>query len=167
MIPILASERDRPEIEILLDQAFGEDRHNRTTYRLRELRSRVDSLSFVIRRDNGHLCGTIEFWPIALCAPDENCIEALLLGPIAVAESCQGQGVGKALMRQGIAAAERAGHSIIILVGDLSYYCRFGFDNKLTQGWSLPGDVDQARVLVRRRNGCIKLPVIAELKRGE
>jgi predicted N-acetyltransferase YhbS len=166
MIPIPTLARDRPEIETLLDQAFGGDRQGRTTYRLRERNTRIDSLGFVIRQDDGHLCGSIEFWPIKLQASKGVVTEAILLGPIAVAESCQGQGAGKALIRQGIAAAERAGHSVIILVGDLSYYYRFGFGNKMTQGWSLPGPVDQARVLVRCANAETALPIVAEIISG-
>jgi predicted N-acetyltransferase YhbS len=141
---------DRPEIEALLDAAFGADRQLKTTYRLRENNARADDLSRVVRQaDDHHLCGSIEFWPVVLTDAGTGTVSnAVLLGPIAVSESCRGQGVGGALMQSGIAAAREAGHDTIILVGDPEFYGRFGFSNDRTGNWLLPGPVEQRRVLV-------------------
>lgn len=141
---------DRSDIEELLDSSFGLDRHARTTYRLREGNARLDDLSFVLRRDDGHLCGSIEFWPIEITDDASGKeVPAVLLGPIAVSQGCRGQGVGSALMKAGIAAAYAAGHNTIILVGDPAYYERFGFSSAATKDWKLPGSFEQHRLLAR------------------
>ncbi len=139
---------DRSDIDLLLDASFGTDRHDRTAYRLRDGNSRLDDLGLVVRRDDGHLCGSIEFWPIDLvCQESGFATAAVLLGPIAVSDGCRGQGVGGALMRNGIAAAKAAGHDTIVLVGDPAYYSRFGFSDEKTRSWALPGPFEQHRLL--------------------
>jgi predicted N-acetyltransferase YhbS len=164
MHPVAATPADRPAIEALLDAAFGADRHSKTAYRLREGNARLDALSYVMRRDDdGHLCGSIEFWPIALSdVHSGGTTPAVLLGPIAVSEACRGQGVGKALMDAGLRAAAAAGHATVILVGDASYYERFGFSAALTGGWQMPGPHDPARLLALH-SGSAPLPRTATL----
>jgi predicted N-acetyltransferase YhbS len=128
-------------IGALLDDVFGADRTARTAYRLRDGQSPARGLSFVVT-DGPVLCGSISLWHILLDdAP------ALLLGPIAVAQSCRGKGLGGALIMQSLGAARAQGHDIVILVGDLDYYGRFGFGNAHTAAWQMPGPVDQQRVL--------------------
>jgi putative acetyltransferase len=49
------------------------------------------------------------------------------LGPVSVAPDLQGQGIGGALIREGIAQLTAIGASGCILVGNPNYYERFGF----------------------------------------
>ena len=58
------------------------------------------------------------------------------LGPIAVAPSHQGTGIGGALVRAGIKAMTDAGYSHLFLVGHPSHYPRFGFQPALPLGFS-------------------------------
>lgn len=51
----------------------------------------------------------------------------LALGPIGVAPDVQRRGIGTALVRASIAAAEAAGERLIVLLGHPTYYPRFGF----------------------------------------
>ena len=53
--------------------------------------------------------------------------EALLLGPVAVHPTRQGEGLGGALIREGMARAEADRWPRVLLVGDAPYYRRFGF----------------------------------------
>jgi predicted N-acetyltransferase YhbS len=138
---------DRLEIEALLDDAFGADRKSRATYRLRDGNARIEDLSFLVRDGDGHLCGSIEFWPISLRDKVGERTPALLLGPIAVAVQCRNKGVGKLLIRHGITAAHALGYDLIILVGDPEYYHRFGFSNRNTQNWHMAGQTEQHRLL--------------------
>jgi predicted N-acetyltransferase YhbS len=147
MLPTAAHADDRPEIEALLDQAFGADRKDRAAYRLREDNARIDDLSFLVREADGHLCGSIEFWPIALKDKNEERTPALLLGPIAVALECRKKGIGKLLIQHGIKSAYATGHNLIILVGDPEYYHRFGFSNQGTEKWHMGGQSEQHRLL--------------------
>lgn len=51
----------------------------------------------------------------------------LTLSPLAVAPELQGRGIGSALVRAGLEAAERAGEPLVVLEGSPRYYPRFGF----------------------------------------
>jgi len=132
---------DAPEIEALIVHSFGPGRYAKSAYRLREGVDEVKSLSFVARED-GKLRGSVRFWPVKI-GPEP----ALILGPLAVEPEQRGRGIGIELMKRGIEAAKTAGHSLIILVGDLDYYARVGFGRVTPGQMKMPGPVDQARVL--------------------
>lgn len=138
---------DLPAVEDLLDRAFGPDRHGRTAYRLRDGVEPVDALSLVARDGDGFL-GTLRFWPIEI-APENggDNVAALLLGPLAVAPDLKGKGIGITLMREGLARAREAGHRAVILVGDFDYYRRVGFVRMAPGQFTMPGPVDEARLL--------------------
>lgn len=53
--------------------------------------------------------------------------DALGLGPIGVLPPAQGAGVGSALMHAALGAADALGESLVVLLGHLDYYPRFGF----------------------------------------
>jgi predicted N-acetyltransferase YhbS len=127
--------------ERLLDNAFGTDRHEKTSERLREGRLPADGLAFTLKA-NGKLVGTIRLWNILAGGSP-----ALLLGPLAVAKSHEGMGLGSKLMHYALAEATLRGHKAVLLVGDAPYYSRFGFAAALTEDLVLPGPVDRARFL--------------------
>lgn len=130
--------------EALLDEVFGPARLSKTAERLREGRLPAGGLSFVAI-DAGKLVGTIRFWQLQIGGE----LDALLLGPVAVARSHGRQGIGSALIRGGLVAAERLTHKAVLLVGDEPYYRHFGFRADLTTRMSLPGPVDRSRFLAR------------------
>jgi putative acetyltransferase len=49
------------------------------------------------------------------------------LGPVGVKPSCQGGGIGSALVREALARCSRVGWSAVFLLGEPAYYARFGF----------------------------------------
>ena len=130
-----------PQREALLDRAFGIKRRRKTSERLREGRTPAEGLAFSAVNRAGRLIGTVRLWEVAAGTAGP----ALLLGPLAVEQRHRGRGLGSALMRYAIAAAEAAGARAILLVGDAPYYARFGFAK--TDGLSLPGPVDPDRFL--------------------
>jgi predicted N-acetyltransferase YhbS len=130
--------------EALLDRAFGEDRFQKASERLREGRLPAEGLSFVAAA-NAALIGTVRLWHVT-AGPAR---PALLLGPLAVDAEWRGRGVGGALMRHAIEKARGRGHAAILLVGDASYYARFGFNAEATKGLWLPGPYDRRRLLAR------------------
>ena len=132
---------DAPAREALLDAAFGARRFEKTSERLRAGRLPADGLALVAK-DGDALVGTVRLWSV--CAGG---VEALMLGPLAVARSHRGLGVGARLMREAIARAAMRGHRAILLVGDAPYYARFGFAASPTGRLALPGQVDRARFL--------------------
>ncbi len=112
---------DGPQIEALLDRAFGTDRLKKTSYRYRDGVAPLPDLCLVAR-ERGALVGSIRFWPIRLAAQP-----ALLLGPLAIEPARQNQGIGRALTEASLAKAQAAGWRLVFLVGDPAYYARYGF----------------------------------------
>jgi predicted N-acetyltransferase YhbS len=129
--------------EALLDAAFGTARTAKTAERLREERRPADGLSFVAT-ERGRVVGTIRLWNIAA---GEDRRPALLLGPLAVAGDRRNSGIGAALMQHALRAAQKLGHSALLLVGDAPYYGRFGFSAEKTGGLWLPGPYERERLL--------------------
>lgn len=120
--------------EALLDDAFGLDRASKTSERLREGRLPAQGLALAAR-DGGRLVGTLRFWHVATASGHR----ALMLGPLAVAESHRSHGLGGALMRRGLSLAGAYGHAAVLLVGDEPYYRRFGFSRAPAANLDLPG----------------------------
>ncbi len=127
--------------EALLNRGFGPARFRKTSEKLRS--DRVAAFAFTAVNAKGKVIGTLRLWNIIAGSAGPS----LLLGPLAVDGSVQGQGVGAALMSTAIAAAVTGGHDSILLVGDAPYYARFGFSQGLTRSLHLPGPVDRARFL--------------------
>jgi predicted N-acetyltransferase YhbS len=127
--------------EALLDACFGEGRHARTCQRLREARAPAEGLSLSALRE-GKLVGTLRLWHVSAGGA-----RALMLGPLAVDETCRKLGVGAALITQALAAAKARGHRAVILLGDAPYYARFGFSTAKTGELSLPGPFERDRLL--------------------
>ena len=63
------------------------------------------------------------------------------LGPVSVAPERQGEGIGQALIREGLNRLRAAGCPGCVVLGDPGYYGRFGFayDPELTYGDVPPG----------------------------
>ena len=127
--------------EHLLDASFGPSRFEKTCERLREGRVAARRLALVAT-DGEALVGTLRFWHV-----EAGGASALLLGPLAVAQSHRELGLGGALMRMGLDRAQALGHKAVILVGDEPYYSRFGFARAPMGGLDLPGWFDPARFL--------------------
>src|SRR6478609_1561940 len=127
--------------EALLDACFGDDRHMRTCQRLRDGRAPAEGLSLSAVRQ-GRLVGTVRLWHVSVGG-----LQALMLGPLAVADTCRGLGVGAALMDRALDIARHRGHAAVILLGDAPYYARFGFSGDKTGELSLPGPFERDRLL--------------------
>jgi predicted N-acetyltransferase YhbS len=127
--------------ETLLDASFGDDRFAKTSERLREDRLPARGLALCAERGDD-LVGTVRLWNVSAGSAGPG----LLLGPLAVDADSRALGIGSRLMREALWRAARAGHRFALLVGDLGYYARFGFE-AAPAGLDLPGPVDRARFL--------------------
>ena len=127
------------EVEALFDLSFAPGREALSSYRLREGVAPVAGLCRVARED-GVVGGAIRFWPVRVGAA-----EALLLGPVAVHPTRQGEGLGGALIRDGLERARAEGWARVILVGDAPYYGKFGFAR--LEHVRMPPPTNPARVL--------------------
>jgi predicted N-acetyltransferase YhbS len=136
-------------VELLLDAAFGTDRHGRTAYRVREGMGVIPGLSFAAV-EGGGLVGSIQCWPVALAGDDGTHVPMVMVGPVAVSPARQNVGIGRALMWRAIEEAQAA-REPLMLIGDPEYYAQFGFDADATGQWRLPGPFEQRRLLARDR----------------
>lgn len=127
--------------EALLDVCFGGNRHARTCQRLRDGRLPAAGLAFTAMH-RGRLVGTLRLWHV-----NAGGRPALVLGPLAVDPSCRALGIGAALINQALSMAKARGHGAVILLGDASYYGRFGFRPELVENLSLPGPFERNRLL--------------------
>lgn len=132
---------DHWEVEALLDLCFAPGREALSSYRLRDDIEPVRELCCVARDDLGILAGAIRYWPVRVAGAP-----ALLLGPVAVHPTRQGEGLGRILIEDTLARAEGSWERAI-LVGDAPYYGRFGF-SKL-EGVEMPPPTNPNRVLGR------------------
>jgi predicted N-acetyltransferase YhbS len=127
--------------EAILDSAYGDGRFTKPSARLRDGRLPAGGLALVAV-ERGRVVGTVRLWNVL--AGDR---DALLLGPLAVACDVQGRGIGTKLMTRALREARRLGHKAVLLIGDVSYYGRFGFSAAKTAKLRMPGDYAQARLL--------------------
>lgn len=128
------------EVEALLDLCFAPGRTALSSYRLRDGVPTVRSLCHVLRDDEGVLAAAIRYWPVRVGGRD-----VLLLGPVAVHPTRQGEGLGGLLIHETLAEARRLGWSRVMLVGDAPYYSRFGF--RKLEGVFMPPPTNPDRVL--------------------
>lgn len=110
------------EVEALLDTCFAPGRTALSSYRLRDGVPTVASLCHVLRDEDGTLAAAIRYWPVRVAGQP-----VLLLGPVAVHPTRQGEGLGGLLIHETLAEARRIGWLRVLLVGDAPYYGRFGF----------------------------------------
>ena len=136
-------------IEQVLDRAFGADRRDRTSYRIREGMDWLPALSFAALDPEDMLIGTIQAWPVALTDPQGLAHPLIMVGPVAVLPGHQNEGYGRALMGALTAALDPAAPLPQVLIGDTEYYERFGFTNAWTRGWQCPGPWEPERLMVR------------------
>jgi len=112
------------EVEALFDLCFAPGREALSSYRLRENRKPITELCMVARDQEQILAGAVRYWPVKI---QEH--EALLLGPIAVHPTRQGEGLGSLLIKDSLVSAKKLDYSRVLLIGDLSYNGRLGFKN--------------------------------------
>jgi predicted N-acetyltransferase YhbS len=128
------------EVEALYDLCFSPGRTALSSYRLREDVDPVRTLCLVARDEVGVLAGAIRVWPVRV-----GHAHALLLGPVAVHPTRQGEGLGAWLIYSCIDIAWEEGWPRMLLVGDAPYYGRFGFEK--LDGVEMPPPTNPDRIL--------------------
>lgn len=111
------------EVEALFDLCFAPGREALSSYRLRDGSAPVPELCLVMRDTTGALGAAIRHWPVQIGE-----VRAVLLGPVAVHPTHQGEGYGSVLVFDAIERARAAGFARMLLVGDAPYYGKFGFE---------------------------------------
>jgi predicted N-acetyltransferase YhbS len=138
--PVTAA--DLASIQALQDQCFGPGRFARSAYRVRE-GVPLFSKHCLCASIGEEVVASLRMTPITIGGKGE----ALMLGPLAVATRVAGQGIGRRLVAESLQRAEAEGIRLVILVGDLPYYGRFGFVSVPEGHIVMPGPVNPERLL--------------------
>lgn len=138
--------QDEPEVEWLYDTCFAPGRTALSSYRLRDDVAPTPELCVLARDEYDAVAGAIRYWPVRI---GEAGWPALLLGPVAVHPTRQGEGLAATLIDETLVTAAELGWTRVALVGDEPYYRRFGFTRELGKGLIFPPPTNPARVLAR------------------
>ena len=98
---------------------YADDNDAVIVERLRDSGSLVLSLVALVR---GEIVGQVALSPARIGTSQYLC-----LGPLAVLQECQGRGIGTDLVGHALGVARVYGRDGVVLMGDPSYYSRFGF----------------------------------------
>ncbi|MBK8159628.1 MAG: N-acetyltransferase [Rhodospirillaceae bacterium] len=132
------------QVEQMLDSVFGPARFDKASYLFREGVAPVAELSYVAMMGDD-VVGTIRYWPILVGATNH---PALLLGPLGITPRLAGKGIGRTLTFRTLERAAEMGHDLVLLVGDVDYYKRFGFVPATPHGFVMPGEKRPERLQV-------------------
>ncbi len=127
---------DRPAAHSVVARAFGGPRVADLVYA--QLDSDAHRLALVAERER-QLVGYVQLCRGWLDA-SERLVEVPVLSPLGVDPDHQGIGVGKALVRAVLAAAEADGAPLVFLEGEPDYYPPLGFERGRVRGFTPPSD---------------------------
>ncbi len=158
-LPALTFVHETPDqaaaIEALLTRAFGPGRFAKVSERVREFADFAPDLSFCAF-EGARLLGVVRMWRVAV---GDQLIA--FLGPLAVDEDERQHGLGVQLVTRACEAAKAAGEAAVVLVGDLPFFSRVGFE--VAADVVMPGPVDTKRVLARVFKGAALSGVVRAL----
>jgi putative acetyltransferase len=118
---------DAPAVARVVEAAFGRPGEVRMVDAIRASDGYVPELAFVAEDGEvvGHpVLGYAMLSYVALAGSDRRLLE---LAPLAVAPERQREGIGSALTRAALAAADARGEPLVLVLGHPGYYVRFGF----------------------------------------
>lgn len=144
--------QDKTPIEQINRAAFEGDEEVQLVNALRD--SGCEYLSLVAERDD-KVVAYILFTPVTLTANLPN-LKLLGLAPMAVLPEYQNQGIGSALVKQGLEACRTRGYDAIVVLGHANYYPKFGFvpsdEYGIKSEYDVPREVFMVQELVP---GCL------------
>lgn len=128
---------DAAAVDRLVLEVFGPGRFAKSAERIRE---KAHLAAGYVAPGEMRLIGSVRLWAITVDG-----LEALFLGPIAVASETRDQGIGADLVKVCLEHARAMDVAGVLLVGDPPYFSRFGF--QAAPKVMLPGPADARRVL--------------------
>ena len=116
---------DEQAITALVDAAFRDAPHSDGTEAAIVERLRADGdLALSLVAAEGSLVGHVAFSPVTL---SDGTVRWYGLGPVAVSPRRQGEGIGTALVRQGLERLQAMEAGGCVVLGEPGHYGRFGF----------------------------------------
>lgn len=120
------SSADIEAIDQVITEAFFNASHTSHTeqFIVKALRRNNKLTLSLIAEIDEHIVGHVAVSPIII---SDGCLDWYGLGPVSVALSYQGQGVGTLLVQQALSTLRTNKASGCVVLGDPKYYSRFGF----------------------------------------
>lgn len=131
-------------------QAFEQDNEVCLVQEIRKGDRYIPNLSLVAEVD-GVFVGHILFSYIDL-VNDDVTYKVLGLAPLAVRSHFQNQGIGSALVREGLIKADAMGESMAIVLGHPHFYTRFGFKPSIQYEIESPFSVPEEFFAIKTLN---------------
>jgi putative acetyltransferase len=119
------------------DLAFHYGNESKLVERVRASDRFVPELSIVAVTEDHTIIGHILLSGIDIVS-ENKAVQTIALAPMAVRPDFQGQGIGSALVRAGLAECERLGFGHVVLIGHPDFYPRFGFRSAREKGLESP-----------------------------
>ena len=94
-----------------------------------QLRDSCSEFISLVAKVDEKVIGHVLFTPVRLIQDQNWSIKGMGLAPLAVSPEYQNQGVGTELCRQGLLLVSAKGYPFVVVLGDPSYYHRFGFES--------------------------------------
>jgi len=131
-----AEEPDYQDIYKINREAFGGYNEAMLVANLRSTNNFIPGLSLVAEIE-GQVVGYILFSRVLLETQDGE-LPILALAPLAVIPKHQNQGVGTALVKQGLKVCLQYGEKVVVVLGHADFYPRFGFTQACSKGVQAP-----------------------------
>lgn len=146
---------ERPEdsagADAVHSAAFPTDVEARLVALLRETGQATISL---VAEEDGQIVGHVVFSPVTL--DSAAALKGLGLAPVAVLPTHQRKGIGTKLIRAGLAACGTIPIDFVVVLGEPSYYGRFGFSRASAFGVGNESRVDDPFMLIEFHSGCLQ-----------
>lgn len=120
---------DFGDIDEVTGAAFGGTEEVNIIHRLRDAGLVIASLVAV---REGRVIGHVLFSRLPV-ETDSGVLNAVALGPVAVAPDDQKRGIGGALVREGLERCRAGGERVVLVLGHPGYYPRFGFSAEVAR----------------------------------
>ena len=127
---------DAPRVRTLLEAAFGGDVEADV---VDKLRADGDIVAALVAERAGDIAGYVAFARLDLDLGGRT-VPVIGLAPVGVVPVLQRQGIGSALIRDGLGRLKDRGERLVFVLGDPGYYGRFGFKvmDRLVSRWAGP-----------------------------
>ncbi len=115
-----------------------------------ELRRSVSELISLVAEKSGEIVGHILFTPVSYGATHMDARVAGL-APMSVLPSHQNEGIGTALVKEGLAVCKAKGYDAVVVLGHTWFYPKFGFTPAIEYGvtcdFEVPSEVFMLKLL--------------------
>ena len=130
------SEQDMPDVVAVLTDAFGGREEAGLVTALLDDPGASPRLS-LLAQSGETILGHILFTRVSL-RDSPRPVQASILAPLAVATRAQGQGIGGALIHEGLKRLAMRGIELVFVLGYPAYYTRHGFTPAIPRGFTAP-----------------------------